>query len=93
MTLDRIDSRILAELQNNARLSNKELAGRIGDQAGLLTPPMGLNVFTVAGVAKDVPLESIYRGILPFLISIFVVVLLMFLLPELATFLPNMMLR
>ena len=30
MQLDRIDSRILAELQNNARLSNKELAGRIG---------------------------------------------------------------
>jgi tripartite ATP-independent transporter DctM subunit len=62
-------------------------------EAGLLTPPLGLNVFTVAGVVKDVPLESIYRGILPFLVSIFMVVLLMFLLPELATFLPNMMLR
>jgi tripartite ATP-independent transporter DctM subunit len=62
-------------------------------EAGLLSPPLGLNVFTVAGVAKDVPLESIYRGILPFLISIFAVVLFMILLPELATFLPNMMLR
>ena len=62
-------------------------------EAGLLTPPMGLNVFTVAGVAKDVPLESIYRGILPFLISIFVVVFFIVLFPNLATFLPNMMLR
>jgi tripartite ATP-independent transporter DctM subunit len=62
-------------------------------EAGLLTPPMGLNVFTVAGVAKDVPLESIYRGILPFLISIFVVVFFIILFPKLATFLPNMMLR
>ncbi|UCD82639.1 MAG: TRAP transporter large permease [Desulfobacterales bacterium] len=62
-------------------------------EAGLLTPPMGLNVFTVAGVAKDVPLESIYRGILPFLISIFVVVLFIILFPGTATFLPNMMLR
>ena len=62
-------------------------------EAGLLTPPMGLNVFTVAGVAKDVPLESIYRGILPFLISIFVVVLFIILFPKSATFLPNMMLR
>jgi tripartite ATP-independent transporter DctM subunit len=62
-------------------------------EAGLLTPPMGLNVFTVAGVAKDVPLESIYRGILPFLISIFVVVLFIIILPKTATFLPNMMLR
>jgi len=62
-------------------------------EAGLLTPPMGLNVFTVAGVAKDVPLESIYRGILPFLISIFGVVFFIILFPKLATFLPNMMLR
>ncbi|MEJ2168206.1 MAG: TRAP transporter large permease [Desulfobacterales bacterium] len=62
-------------------------------EAGLLTPPMGLNVFTVAGVAKDVPLESIYRGILPFLISIFVVVLFIIIFPKTATFLPNMMLR
>jgi tripartite ATP-independent transporter DctM subunit len=62
-------------------------------EAGLLTPPMGLNVFTVAGVAKDVPLESIYRGILPFLISIFVVVLFIILFPKSATFLPNMMLQ
>ena len=62
-------------------------------EAGLLTPPMGLNVFTVAGVAKDVPLESIYRGILPFLISIFIVVLFIIVFPETATFLPNMMLR
>jgi len=62
-------------------------------EAGLLTPPLGLNVFTVAGVAKDVPLESIYRGILPFLISIFVVVFFIVLFPNLATFLPNMMLR
>jgi len=62
-------------------------------EAGLLTPPMGLNVFTVAGVAKDVPLESIYRGILPFLISIFLVVLFIIVFPKTATFLPNMMLR
>lgn len=62
-------------------------------EAGLLTPPMGLNVFTVAGVARGVPLESIYRGILPFLIAIFAVVFLMILFPQLATFLPDMMLR
>jgi tripartite ATP-independent transporter DctM subunit len=62
-------------------------------EAGLLTPPMGLNVFTVAGVAKDIPLESIYRGILPFLIAIFLVVLLIIIIPQAAIFLPTMMLR
>jgi len=45
-------------------------------EAGLITPPMGLNVFTVAGVAGDVPVESIFRGVLPFLLAIFVVVAL-----------------
>jgi len=54
---------------------------------------MGLNVFTVAGVVKDVPLESIYRGILPFLISIFAVAFIIILFPDLVTFLPKMMLR
>jgi TRAP-type C4-dicarboxylate transport system permease large subunit len=62
-------------------------------EAGLITPPMGLNIFTVAGVATDVPLETIFRGVAPFLLSIFLVVLLITVFPNLALFLPAMMLR
>ncbi|MFH1292773.1 MAG: TRAP transporter large permease [Pseudomonadota bacterium] len=62
-------------------------------EAGLITPPMGLNIFTVAGVAKDVPIETIFRGVAPFLFSIFAVVILITIFPKLALFLPNMMLR
>ena len=62
-------------------------------EAGLITPPMGLNIFTVAGVAKDVPVETIFRGVAPFLLSIFAVVILITLFPKLALFLPQMMLR
>ena len=62
-------------------------------EAGLLTPPLGLNVFTVAGVAKEVPLESVFRGIMPFMLAIFAVVLFLSVFPEVATFLPNAMLR
>jgi tripartite ATP-independent transporter DctM subunit len=61
-------------------------------EAGLITPPMGLNVYTLAGVAKDVPVEEIFRGALPFLISILVVVILMTVSPEIALFLPGKML-
>jgi len=62
-------------------------------EAGLITPPMGLNVFTVAGVAPGVSVEEIFRGVAPFLISIFVIVVLVTLFPQLALFLPGMMLR
>jgi len=62
-------------------------------EAGLITPPMGLNIFTVSGVAKDVPIETIFRGVAPFLLSIFAIVILITLFPKLALFLPNMMLR
>ena len=36
---------------------------------GMLAPPVGLNVYVVNGMAKDVPLSESYRGIMPFLIS------------------------
>jgi tripartite ATP-independent transporter DctM subunit len=62
-------------------------------EAGLITPPMGLNIFTVAGVVKDVPVEDIFRGTLPFLLSIFAIVILITIFPKLAIFLPSMMLR
>ena len=62
-------------------------------EAGLITPPMGLNVFTVAGVAGDVRVETIFRGVLPFLLAIFVVVALITIFPQIALFLPAMMLR
>jgi tripartite ATP-independent transporter DctM subunit len=60
-------------------------------EAGLLTPPLGLNVFTVAGVAKEVSLQTIFRGILPFLMAIFAVVVFLICFPKVATFLPNAM--
>lgn len=62
-------------------------------EAGLITPPMGLNIFTVAGVAKGTPIETIFRGVMPFLLAIFVVVLLVTIFPALALYLPKMMLR
>lgn len=62
-------------------------------EAGLITPPMGLNIFTVAGVAKDVPVERIYRGVAPFLLAILAVAFLITVFPALALYLPNMMNR
>lgn len=60
-------------------------------EAGLITPPVGLNVYTLAGVAKDVPMQTIFRGAAPFLISMIAVVILITIFPKIALFLPNMM--
>jgi len=60
-------------------------------EAGLITPPVGLNVYTISGVAKDVPMEEIFRGALPFLISIITIVILITIFPKIALFLPGMM--
>ena len=59
--------------------------------AGLITPPMGLCVFTVASIAKDAPLEEVFKGALPFLIAIFFVTFLITLFPQIALYLPSMM--
>ena len=62
-------------------------------EAGLITPPMGLNIFTVAGVAKGVPVETIFRGVAPFLLAIFAVATLITVFPSIALMLPGMMTR
>ena len=61
-------------------------------QVGLITPPMGLNLYTIAGSTKDVKLEDIFAGALPFVIPIFIVVILITIFPQIALFLPDTML-
>jgi tripartite ATP-independent transporter DctM subunit len=60
-------------------------------EAGLITPPVGLNVYTISGVAKDVPMEEIFRGALPFLLSVMAIVIFITIFPKIALFLPGMM--
>ena len=60
-------------------------------EMALITPPVGLNVFVIKGVAKDVPMYTIFRGIIPFLIADVFHVALLVAVPWLALFLPGMM--
>ena len=61
-------------------------------EIGLITPPIGLNVFVISGVAQDVPLYDIFRGIVPFLGADIVCISLLVLFPQISLFLPNTML-
>ncbi len=60
-------------------------------EAGLITPPVGLNIYTLAGVVKDIPSQIIFRGALPFLWAMLGVVVLITLFPQIVLFLPQMM--
>lgn len=62
-------------------------------EMGLISPPVGINVFIVKGVAEDVPLSTIYAGIMPFWIAMLVCVVLLVAFPEIALILPNTMMR
>jgi TRAP-type C4-dicarboxylate transport system permease large subunit len=59
--------------------------------AGLITPPMGLCVYTVTSVAKDAPLGEVFKGTVPFLVAILFVAFLITLYPQIALFLPGLM--
>lgn len=58
---------------------------------GLLTPPLGLSVYIIAGVAKDVPIQQIFRGVIPMLWMIILCLALVVLFPSIVTFLPDLM--
>lgn len=59
-------------------------------QMGIITPPVGVNVYIVKGLDQDVPLEEIFIGVIPFLIALFVGTAIMIAFPSIATFLPNL---
>ena len=60
-------------------------------EIGLITPPVGLNVYIIRGVAKDVPMQTIFSGIAPFLVADVLHVILLVAFPQITLFLPNLM--
>ncbi len=57
-------------------------------EMSLITPPVGINVFIISGISKDVPMYVIFRGIIPFWCAMLVCVILLILFPQIATWLP-----
>ena len=58
---------------------------------GVITPPVGMNVYIIKGVAPDIPLETIFKGIWPFLGTIIICLILLMIFPGIATFLPELL--
>jgi C4-dicarboxylate transporter, DctM subunit len=60
-------------------------------EMGVITPPVGVNVYVVYGIARDVPLETIFKGVYPMLLALLVCNLLLILFPQIALWLPGLM--
>jgi tripartite ATP-independent transporter DctM subunit len=59
-------------------------------QVGVISPPLGTNVYIIKGVASDVPLSTIFKGIVPFLIAMIICTVLIVAFPQIALFLPSL---
>ena len=60
-------------------------------EMGVMTPPVGINVYVVQGVMKDVPLESIFKNVIPFLLAVMTAIAILIAFPQIALFLPGFM--
>jgi len=59
-------------------------------EMGVITPPVGVNVYVIKGIAEGVPLETIFKGILPFLGALAVAIGILMAFPQIATYLPSL---
>lgn len=60
-------------------------------EIGLITPPVGLNVFVLKAAAPDVPMGTIFRGIWPFMMAGLLAIFIIAVFPGLATYIPSRM--
>ena len=60
-------------------------------ELGLITPPIGMNVFVISGMAKEVPLIDIFKGVTPFVFAQILIIAIVLAWPELALLLPHSM--
>ena len=60
-------------------------------EMGMISPPVGMTMFVVKGIAPDISMQTIYKGVLPFVIAVAVLMVLLVAFPKMALFLPRLM--
>ena len=63
----------------------------INMEIGLISPPFGLNLYVINGIASDIRLKTILSGSLPFVACMIVAIILLCIFPDIATWLPDAM--
>ena len=59
-------------------------------EAGAITPPVGINVYVIKGIAHDVDLHTIFKGIFPFLGAILLGLIILVIFPDIVLLLPGL---
>jgi TRAP-type C4-dicarboxylate transport system permease large subunit len=59
-------------------------------EMGAITPPVGINVYVIKGVASDVELGVIFKGVFPFFLAMIACLAILVVFPQIALFLPNL---
>lgn len=57
---------------------------------GVLTPPLGISVYVISGVVKDIPIQEIFKGVVPTIITMVLFTILLIIFPEIVTYLPSL---
>ena len=60
-------------------------------ELGLITPPVGMNVFVLNSLARDIPIQRVFAGVMPFVLTDVIRLSLLVAFPVLVLFLPNSM--
>jgi TRAP-type C4-dicarboxylate transport system permease large subunit len=58
-------------------------------EIGMIAPPIGLNVFVVQSLARDIPMKTVYQGIMPFFYALLATLALLLAFPPLTMWLPQ----
>jgi tripartite ATP-independent transporter DctM subunit len=60
-------------------------------EMGMISPPVGMTMFVVKGIAPEISMQTIFKGVLPFVIAVAIMMALLIVFPNLALFLPKLM--
>ncbi|WP_419661788.1 DctM5: C4-TRAP dicarboxylate transport system permease [Desulfosarcina variabilis str. Montpellier] len=60
-------------------------------QIAVVTPPVGVNVYVTKGIVPDVPIADIFRGTFPFLVAMFILLVIVLVMPDMIMWLPNLL--
>ena len=62
-------------------------------QMGVISPPVGVNVYVVSGIERDLPLQTVFKGAIPFLVCLIVAAAILVAFPQISLWLPSLAYR
>ena len=89
--LDILNLEDQTKIYENLKVTPDGIISLIVVEVGLITPPVGMNVFVISSMAKDVPMIETFKGVIPFFLSDAVRVAFIVWLPSLTLFLPHLL--